>query len=62
MNYSAASWGTVHGANDFDSRHPRTFLSGVQIQTRLDSRLKHAAMTDFERGKPWKLIFNKGFF
>ena len=29
------------------SRHPRMFLSGVQVRTRLDSRLKHAGMTDF---------------
>jgi hypothetical protein len=28
-------------------RHPRMFLSGVQFRTRLDSRLKHAGMTDF---------------
>ena len=25
------------------------FLSGVQTQSRLDSRLKHAGMTDFEK-------------
>jgi len=30
-----------------DSRHPRMLLSGVQIRIRLDSRLKHAGMTDF---------------
>ena len=28
-------------------RHPRMFLSGVQFRIRLDSRLKHAGMTDF---------------
>ena len=28
-------------------RHPRMFLSGVQFRTRLDSRLRHAGMTDF---------------
>ena len=28
-------------------RHPRMFLSGVQSRTRLDSRLKHAGMTEF---------------
>jgi hypothetical protein len=28
-----------------ENRHPRMFLSGVQIRTRLDSRLKRAGMT-----------------
>jgi hypothetical protein len=27
-------------------RHPRMFLSGVEVRIRLDSRLKHAEMTD----------------
>jgi len=30
----------------FRFRHPRMFLSGVQIRIRLDSRLKHVGMTD----------------
>jgi hypothetical protein len=28
-------------------RHPRMLLSGIQSRTHLDSRLKHAGMTDF---------------
>jgi len=31
----------------FSGRHPRMSLSGVQFRIRLDSRLKHAGMTDF---------------
>ena len=30
----------------FRIRHPRMFLSGVQVRIRLDSRLKRAGMTD----------------
>jgi hypothetical protein len=29
------------------TRHPRMFVSGVQVRLRLDSRLKHAGMTGF---------------
>ena len=50
MNYPAASCGvskSLH-AKDSEFRHPRMFLSGVQIRIRLDSRLKHAGMTDFD--------------
>jgi hypothetical protein len=50
MNYPAASCGVSKAqyAKDSESRHPRMFLSGVQIWIRLDSRLKHAGMTDFD--------------
>ena len=37
----------THHANDSDSVTSEMFLSGVQIRIRLDSRLKHAGMTDF---------------
>jgi len=33
-------------------RHPQMFLSGNQFRIRLDSRLKHAGMTVFEKKSP----------
>ena len=49
MNYPAASCGVskAQHVKASKSSHPRMFLSGVQIRIRLDSRLKHAGMTDF---------------
>jgi hypothetical protein len=49
MNYLAASCGV---SEERDENYPKAsppgmFLSGVQFRTRLDSRLKHAGMTDF---------------
>ncbi len=48
MNYPAASCGVskAHPAN-VPIPSPRNFLVRVQIRIGLDSRLKHAGMTDF---------------
>jgi hypothetical protein len=48
MNYPAASCGGIERrlGQFSENRHARMFLSGVQIRTRLDSRSKHAGMTD----------------
>ena len=50
MNYPAASHGLskAQHATDSESRQPRVFLTGVENRIRLDSGLKHAAMTDFD--------------
>ena len=49
MNYPAASCGVskAHHANASHSVTPEFFSPGVQIRIGLDSRLKHAGMTDF---------------
>ena len=48
MNYSAASCGVsenlCHNSSGFVT--PECFYRGVQFRFRLDSRLKHAGMTD----------------
>jgi hypothetical protein len=50
MNYPVANCGVskARDLKDSESRHLRLFLSVVQIRIRLDSRLKHAGMTDID--------------
>ncbi len=47
LNNLGPSWGYQNYAmRIIFKRHPRMFVSGVQLRARLDSRLKHAGMTD----------------
>ena len=47
MNYRAASFAVSGDEMSLKGVTPRMFLSGVQFRIHLDSRLKHAGMTDF---------------
>ncbi len=47
MNNAAAGHGLSELGEKICLASPRVFFSGVQLRTRLDSRLKRAGMTDF---------------